>query len=259
VRAFFSIPLFSVVAFAQQPFYTDDADVAGYGKFHMEFSNQHSWLQRSVFPSLRQNTAVFQLNYGVLPNLEVGIDSPLLAVFNAPGSVPLTPVGIGDTNLTIKWNFHHEKGESRWPALTVSFAIETPTGDVARQLGSGLADYGFNSVMQKHLSAKTVVRFNNGVLLSGNTLTGVVGLKAQGIVYSTGVSITREISETLRLGGEVNGAVAQNALLGKAALQTQFGGKYVLWKATTIDFGLLAGRFAGSPRFGIQLGFSKDF
>jgi hypothetical protein len=225
----------------------------------MEFSNQYSKLQPSSIPSLRQNTAVFQLNYGVLPNVELGIDSPLIAVFNAPGTSPLRPVGIGDTNLTVKWNFRQETPQSSWPALTVSFAIETPTGDATRQLGSGLADYGFNTVVQKHLRERTVIRFNNGLLLSGNTLTGVVGLKAQGIVYSTGASITREISEKLLLGIEVNGAIAESSLLGKAALQTQLGGKYTLWQGATLDFGVLMGRFVGSPRFGIQLGFSKDF
>ena len=74
-------------ALAQQPFYTDDADVTDRGKFHLEFSNQYSWLQPSAFPNLRQNAAVVQLNYGLLERLEVGIDSPLLAVFNAPGII----------------------------------------------------------------------------------------------------------------------------------------------------------------------------
>jgi hypothetical protein len=253
------LPTLFVVALAQQPFYTDDADVTEYRRVHMEFSNQYSWLQTSLYPNLRQNTAVFQINYGISRNLEVGIDSPLLALFNAQGFIPKIPVGIGDTNLTVKWNFQQEKKDSRWPALTVSFAVESPTGDEARQLGSGLADYGVNTVIQKHVGEKAVVRFNNGLLFSGNTLTGVVGLQAQGMVYSSGASITRQASEALLLGVEVNGAVAQSAMLGKAALQTQFGGKYALGKATTLDFGVLMGRFVGSPRFGIQVGFSKDF
>ena len=157
---------------------------------------------------------------------KLGVDSPLLAIFNAHGSAPSIPVGVGDTNLTLKWNLRSEKPESASPALALSFAVETPTGNPNNQLGSGLADYGFNTVVQKHLSARTVLRINNGLILSGNTLTGVVGLKAQGIVYFAGASLTRDVSRTLLLGFELNGAAAQRADLGKAALQTQIGGKY---------------------------------
>lgn len=257
VRFCAAVLLIPGFALAQQPFYTDDADVTARGKFHFEFSNQYSVLQRSAFPNLRQNAGVFQLNYGVLEGLEIGVDSPLLTVFNARGTSPLTAVGNGDTNLTLKWNFHRENG--RAPALTVSCAVEAPTGNTARQLGSGVMDIGFNTIAEKHLGEKNVLRVNNGLILSGNTLTGVVGLKAQGLVYSSGASITRVLTHRLLLGMEINGAVAQTSDLGKAALQTQAGGKYTLRENLTLDFGLLVGRFAGSPRLGLQVGFSKDF
>ena len=61
------------------------------------------------------------------------------------------------------------------------------------------------------------------------------------------------------LGMEINGAAAESSAIGKAALQTQAGGKYAVGKTFTFDFGVLIGRFAGSPRIGLQLGFSKDF
>src|ERR1044072_3288564 len=63
---------------AQQPFYTDDANVTDKGHFHLEVSNQHSWLQREADPNLRQNTAVFQLNYGLGGRVEIGLDGPLI-------------------------------------------------------------------------------------------------------------------------------------------------------------------------------------
>jgi hypothetical protein len=49
---------------AQQPFVTDDANVTPKGHFHFEFSNEFDLLQRSSYPSLRQNTADFELDYG---------------------------------------------------------------------------------------------------------------------------------------------------------------------------------------------------
>ena len=238
---------------------TDDADVTAAGRFHIEFSNQFSWLQNSAFPNLRQNASVFQINFGVIDRLEIGIDSPLLAIFNAPERSPRTAVGIGDTNFTLKWNFRREQPKSRSPALTISCAVETPTGDVERDLGSGVADFGCNTIVQKTIRAKTIIRLNNGLIFSGNTLTGVVGLRAQGLVYSSAASITRQISDALLLGTEVYGAVAQSSALGKGAMQAQVGGKYSLGETLTLDFGLTVGRLVGSPRVGLQVGFSKDF
>lgn len=138
----------------QTPFYTDDADVTPRGHFHFEFSNEFDWLQRTSLPSLRQNTADFQLAYGLAKNLEVSIESPWLTISNE-GTIPLAPSGIGDTNLSAKYNFLREREKSRLPAMTINFNIEFPTGDVKRQLGSGLADFYANGILQKSLSPKT--------------------------------------------------------------------------------------------------------
>ena len=252
--------LFLAALSAQQPFYTDDADVTDRGHFHFELSNQHSFTQPSAFPNRRQNAVVYQLNYGLWKGLELGVDSPYLVVWNAPNEfVPRRPTGVGDTNFTLKWNFRPEQEGSSWPALTVSFAVESTTGDTRTQLGSGLADYGLNGVLQKSLTDRTTLRINQGVLFSGNTLTGVVGLRAQGFVYTGGASITRQFTSRLLLGVESNGAVAQSGQLGKAALQGQVGGKYVISETMTLDFGVAFGALGNSPRVGLQLGISKDF
>jgi len=246
-------------AAAQQPFYTDDADVTARGKFHLELSNQYSWLDEAAFPTLRQNAFVYQLNYGLLEGLEFGVDSPLLVLFNASGTGARRIAGNGDTNYILKWNFHKEMLDSGWPALTVSVAVETPTGEASSQLGSGVADYGFNTVVQKTLNGKTILRLNNGLIFSGNTLTGAVGLRAQGLVYTGGLSLTRTITKALLLGMEINGAVAQSSTLAKSAIQMQVGGKYALSDRLTVDFGVLLGRLVGSPRVGLQIGISRDF
>src|SRR6266498_3852500 len=54
---------------AQQPFLTDDADVAPVRHFHLELLTEHDLLQRSAYPTLRQNTTRIQLTYGLLGNL----------------------------------------------------------------------------------------------------------------------------------------------------------------------------------------------
>ena len=244
---------------AQQPFYTDDADVTPPGKFHMEVTNQTAWLQPGLFPNLRQNTSVLHLNYGLRENLELGFDGPLIVLFNAPGTPWLTPYGNGDFNFGVKWKFHEARAQSRLPALTLSVAVEAPTGSVRKQLGSGVADVGFTFITQQSIGKGFVLHVNNGLLFSGNTLTGAVGIRAQGLVYTGGASVTRQITRDLSLGAELNGAAARTAGLGKVALQTQVGGSYALSNRLSFDFGGLLGRFEGSPRLGVQVGFTYDF
>ena len=98
-------------------------------------------------------------------------------IINARQTIsPRVPMGVGDTNLAVKWNFRQERGTSRWPALTMAFAAEVPTGDSSTQLGSGVFDYRLIAIAQKTLSPRIKLRVNQGLLFSGNTLTGVVGL-----------------------------------------------------------------------------------
>lgn len=241
---------------AQQPFYTDDADVTPRHRFHMEISNQQSWLQRSALPATRQNTTVIQLNYGLTSNFEIGMDGPL--IFLSQQQAPLT-YGKGDFNITFKLRIRAEEPHFHRPGLTLSCAIETPTGSVRKQLGSGIADYGCNSVVQL-LAGPYTVRLNHGMVFSGNTLTGLIGLRAKGFVYVGGGSVTRDITDRLLLGVELNGSAARRGTdLGKSTLQAQIGGKFAIHESLTLDFGVLKGWFSGTPRSGVQIGISKDF
>jgi hypothetical protein len=87
----------------------------------------------------------------------------------------------------------------------------------------------------------------------------VVGIKTRGTIFTGGSSFTRQITEKLDLGVEVYGGYTANTALGRGELQEQIGGNYAIRKSLTLDFGLIAGQAVGSPRYGIQFGFSKDF
>jgi hypothetical protein len=249
----------AVTATAQQPFVTDDADTTPKRHFHFEFSNEFDLLQRSSFPSRKQNTADFELDYGLFDRVEIGIESPLLTIFNAPGTIPKTPSGIGDTNVSLKYNFLREREDSRMPAMAVAFDLELPTGDTKRQLGSGLSDYYMNGILQKSVSKKTKLRLNGGILFSGNETTGVIGIKTRGTVFTAGGSLVKKFTPQLQLGMELTGAVTKDFQLGKGQLQTLLGGNYQFKKNISFDFGIVGGRYAASPRAGVQLGFSVDW
>jgi len=147
-------------------------DLSGARRFGEAVRPLHDLLQRLQFPNLRQNTANFKVNYGLPLNLELDFDAPYLGIFRTAGSLLGTSAGIGDTNMGIKWNFHKETPGSRAPALSATFYVEFPTGNIKRELGSGLSDYALNLIAQKHVSKTTRLTVNAGLIFSGNTSTG---------------------------------------------------------------------------------------
>lgn len=249
----------SVPAASQQPFVTDDADVTPKGRFHFEFSNEFDWLQRESLPSLKQNTADIELDYGLFERLEIGIAAPFLTIINQAGTTPRRVTGIGDLNISLKYNFLSERENSRRPALAIAFNLELPTGDQNRQLGSGLADFYLNGILQRSVTSTTKLRFNGGVLFSGNETTGALGIKSRGTVLTGGFSLVRQFSPKLQLGFELTGAMSKDFELGKRQLQTLIGGNYQVSQNVSFDFAVLGGKYAASPRVGVQLGFSVDF
>ena len=155
--------------------------------------------------------------------MEIGIAAPVLTIFNASGPNPRTVTGVGDMNLSVKYNFRKEQENSRVPALTLAFNLELPTGDIRRQLGSGLADFYLNGILQKSLNQRTKLRLNSGILFSGSESTGVIGIKRRGTVYTGGGSLIRQFTPKLQLGVELTGAMTSDFQLGK--------GNYKRWSA----------------------------
>jgi len=244
---------------AQQPFYTDNADVTDKKKFHLQISNEYDILQRAAYPSLRQNTTVFELDYGLFDGVEIGVDGPLIAISNSRITTPKTPFGVGDLDFHIKYNFLKEREGSRLPALAATVNVELPTGNAREQLGSGVMDVFLNGILQKSVTKKTTLRLNGGILFAGNTTTGEIGIKTRGKVFVGGASLVKQITPRLDLGAEITGAVTSSLKLNRGQLQTLIGGNYAVTKKMTFDFGILAGKFAASPRVGVQVGLSIDF
>lgn len=249
-----------ISAHAQLPFYTDDADTTPKRKFHLELSNEHDWLQRSSFPGLRQNTTVFTLNYGLTDRIELGVNAPLIKIFNDRFSRLGSPSGIGDTQFGVKVRLLDEREGSKLPATSVVFYVEAPTGSTRKQIGSGLFDYWLYGVLQKSFTKRTTGRLNGGILFSGNESTGLVGIQsARGQVFTGNGSLVRNFTPRLRLGVELFGAVTSNFALSRGQLEGQIGGGYTLSDKLELTFGVLGGRYSASPRFGVQVGLAYDF
>ena len=210
---------------AQQPFYTDNSDVAAFHRWHVESNNEFDVLPRVNFPNLRQDTQTVKFSVGALQNCEIGLDFPLIAIFNASNSRLGTPIGIGDTDFSIKYNFHKEHGGSNLPAFAVSLNIEPPTGNSRKQLGSGLTDYYLNSIFQKTLSPKYTLRINGGATFAGNTLTGAVGIKARGTIITGGASLVRQFTKKIGSGSRDLRRLHRERKVGPRRIATAIGRK----------------------------------
>ena len=243
----------------QQPFITDDADVAQRHKFHLQIGNEFDILQRSKYPALRQNFSAFELDYGLFKGVEVGVSVPLLAISHSHIREPKTNFGFSDSTVHLKYNFYKERPKSRLPAMTLSAVVQFPTGDAKSELGSGLTDYYVNGILQKSFGSTTILRVNGGILFSGNEQTGVLGIRTKGRVFTGGASLVRQFTSRLDLGAEITGAVAGTTTPGRELLQCLIGGNYALTEKMTFDFGVVGGHFAASPRVGLFLGISLDF
>ena len=256
----FCLPLCSATAYSQIPFYTDDADTTPKGKFHFEMFNEHDVLPKSDYPTKRQNEVVLTLNYGLTDKLELGVNAPWLTLINSRVAESGSVSGQGDVQFGVKYKLHDEREGSWLPAFSAVFYVEAPTGSVKKQLGSGLTDFWIYGIAQKSLTKRTTGRVNGGVLFSGNSSTGLLGIRTErGRVYTGNMSLVRDCTNRLSLGAEVFGGVTSNFKLNRGQLTAQFGGHYSLTRKFTMTFGLLGGRFAASPRAGVHLGFSYGF
>ena len=95
---------------------------------------------------------------------------------------------------------------------------------------------------------------------AGNTSTGVEGITTtRGHVVTFGASVTRAVTDTVRLGGEITAAATTNFDLDRGQFQVLLGGNLAVRTNLSLDVGILAGHFAASPRYGIQIGVSRDF
>jgi hypothetical protein len=252
--------LCSSLLHAQQPFNTDDADVTEFHKWHLEAADEFDKLNPGNLPSLRQNTFNFKFAYGAFKNIELGLDNQLITIQNAPDPIqPRTAFGWGDMDFSVKWKYHEEKQGSRVPALAASLGVEFPTGDEKKQLGSGLTDYALNFIAQKSVTNTVKWRVNTGWVFAGNTLTGVIGVKTRGNVFTAATSLVRDFTSRLKLGGEVYFATTDNFNVGRSAVQMLSGGNYALRNNLTLDFAVTGGFLVGATRIGAQTGFSLNW
>jgi outer membrane putative beta-barrel porin/alpha-amylase len=240
-------------AAAQQPFVSDDAGVSDKGIWHVELSNQVDRLRASARPLIWQNLFESEVNLGLPGRLEASVIVPLLTL-NA-GEARRSVGGFGDSAVGLKVRFTRDPFARH--AFAGSLTVEFPTGDRARELGSGLIDYKLNAISQHRLGRGWALVLNGGVLLAGDSSTGALGIRDRGTILTAAASL-RTVRGRVHVGGEVTGAWSEAAVVAGSVIAVQTGANVWLARGCTLDVGGGTGWFEGSSRATFQVGLSVD-
>ncbi len=123
-----SSTFFSTTALAGPPFQTDDPEPVDVGEHELYIAMEQTRTSDDVSGS----RPLAELNYGPLPDLQIGIGIPY--EFNNSNHGP-TELGIGDVEVSAKYRFLQE--ENGCPMVSFFPMVALPTGDSNKGLGNG--------------------------------------------------------------------------------------------------------------------------
>jgi Putative MetA-pathway of phenol degradation len=190
--ALLGVFLFPCLLAAGPPFRTDDPEPVEY--HHWEF---YCASQMTSGPDAISGTAPgVEINYGIFREAQAHVIIPLTLYRPRAGRFEYGP---GDIELGLKYRFVHESSFA--PQVGIFPAIEIPTGDAAKGLGTGNVQFFIPLWLQKTWGSWTT--YGGGGYLANAASDPVnswfIGWEAQ-----------RDFSRALTLGGEIFGTVVQS-------------------------------------------------
>ena len=240
---------------AQAPFITDDASVTRRGGWHVELFEQFSRLQALDRPALRQHTLVWSAMYGIIDDVEIGIDVPLIQIENAGLANAFGP---GDLNFDVKFRLRDAPVAGWLPAWYGSIQFEIPTGDASNSLGSGELDLVVTLIAERSIGTSGVLRANLGAQLLGNSLTGAIGIPRRGLIVVTSLAAGLRVHPRLQLLAEYSFAQAQYTDEHDREVRAQLGGWITLREGWLVGVSYQAGWYA-TPLHQVQVGVAVDY
>ena len=138
----------STTARAGPPFQTDDPDPVAFRHFEMYAFELSDGTDKNAGGTALEAPA-YEVNYGVVPNVQLHLVLPLTASFapSVNSSSGPTNYGIGDTELGAKVRFVKET--KRIPEVGIFPFFELPAGSAAKGLGVGATWYRLPLWIQK--------------------------------------------------------------------------------------------------------------
>ncbi|HUZ13843.1 MAG TPA: hypothetical protein VMU93_13470 [Caulobacteraceae bacterium] len=179
--------LLALPAQAGPPFITDDPEPVDLGHWEVYTFSAGAIGQgdaSGVGPSV-------EVNYGAAPNLQLHFIGNI--AYDDPAGQPAV-VGLGDTELGVKYRFINSGKDDWWPQVGVFPLVEIPTGDARRNLGAGYTQVFLPVWMQKDFGKWTT--YGGG----GYWINPGPGNRNY---WFAGWLLQRQVTDKLALGAEV--------------------------------------------------------
>jgi hypothetical protein len=210
--------ILTTAAQAGPPFQTDDPDPVDYHHFEMYAFELSDSTGKNAGGTVLAAPA-YEVNYGVVPNVQLHLVLPLTAVF-APAGGP-TNYGIGDTELGAKVRFVKET--KRVPEIGIFPFFELPSGNADKGLGVGRTWYRMPLWLQKSWGPddRQWTTYGGG----GEAIVPQDGYTN----YSfAGWLLQRQLAKKITLGGELwgHGAEGAAATSTRSSTMLDLGGIY---------------------------------
>ena len=206
------------VAFAGPPFQTDDPDPVAYRHFEMYAFELSDGTGKNAGGTVLEVPS-YEVNYGVVPNVQLHLVVPLTAVF-PPDNGPVN-YGIGDTELGAKVRFIKET--KQLPEIGIFPFFEFPSGNADKGLGVGKTWYRMPLWLQKSWGpdGSQWTTYGGG----GETITPQDGYKN---FPFAGWLVQRQLKKKITLGAELygHGAEGEAATSTRASTMLDIGGIY---------------------------------
>jgi hypothetical protein len=212
----------STSAHAGPPFQTDDPDPVAFRHFEMYAFELSDGTGKNAGGTALEAPA-YEVNYGVVPNVQLHLVLPLTASFapSVNSSSGPTNYGLGDTELGAK--IHLIKETKRIPEVGIFPFFELPTGSAAKGLGVGATWYRLPLWIQKSWgpSDRQWTSYGGG----GEAVVPQTGYKNYPFA---GWLVQRQLSKKLTLGTELfgHGAEGEAATSTRASTLLDLGGIY---------------------------------
>lgn len=174
-------------AWAGPPFVTDDTETPPLHGWEINIP----FILERTHTETEMNAPLFDINYGVLSNVQLEADIPVEVVQRHNDG---TVAGWGDLLLGVKWRFLEEG--NWWPQLAIYPQLQVPTGDQRRGLGDGKPAYILPFLAEKNWGQWTAY---------GNVAYVVQTARDRPDYWYAGASLNRQINTRLALGGELFG------------------------------------------------------
>lgn len=187
---FFAALAFAVpsAAFAGPPFFSDDPEPVEYQHWEIDTALQGT----NVRGDDTGEAPLLEINYGVLPGLEVHV-APQIAYDQESGRN--VHMGYGDTELGLKYRFINAGENDWWPEVGIAPLLEVPTGKERE----GLSTTG---KMREFLPIWVQKNYGPWETFGGGGYWETSGVGNNNYWYF-GWVLQRKITDTLTLGGEL--------------------------------------------------------